>query len=256
MKYALVTGGSRGIGRAVAVSLAKMGYHVLINYHSRTDEALKTLEIITENGGTGEIMQFDVGSIDATEAVLGKWLDEHQDDYIEVLVNNAGHTKDNLLMWMTPEEWHSVINTNLNSFFYVTRLVLKGMLYKRYGRIINVTSLSGQKGLPGQANYSASKAGVVAATKSLAQEVGKKNVTVNCVAPGFIKTDMTAAINENDLKPLIPLSCISKIELYYRGSYLCKWWTLYLKRRDILDESCCYHWHGHLFMYWKKSNRS
>lgn len=206
MKYALVTGGSRGIGRSVCIKLAEMGYYVLINYKSNQTEAIATLEMIREKGSNGELIKFDVSSYEVCNDILGKWVEENSDKFIEVLVNNSGIRQDGLLMWMKKEEWHSVIDTNLNGFFNVTRLLIKDMLIKRYGRIINVVSLSGIKGLPGQANYSAAKGGVIAATKALAQEVGKKNVTVNAVAPGFIKTDMTVDINEADHKPFIPLN--------------------------------------------------
>ncbi len=133
-------------------------------------------------------------------------MDGHKEDHIEVLVNNAGIKDDVLMMWMKDEQWENVMQTNLDSFFYVTRQVLNGMLMKRYGRIINVVSLSGLKGLPGQTNYSAAKGGVIAATKALAQEVGRRGITVNAVAPGFIKTDMTENISEKDMKALIPVN--------------------------------------------------
>jgi len=140
------------------------------------------------------------------ESVLAKWQEENSDCYIEVLVNNAGIRKDTLMIWMENSHWQDVLNTNLNGFFFVTRFVLKNMLIRKYGRIVNVVSLSGLKGLPGQVNYSAAKAGVIGATKALAQEIGKKRVTVNAVAPGFIKTDMTKDLNENELKNIIPLN--------------------------------------------------
>lgn len=206
MKYALVTGGSRGIGRAVCMKLADMGFYVLINYKSNTTEAQSTLDFIKEKDGNGELLKFDVSNFEECDDVLGKWAEANSDKFIEVLVNNSGIRQDGLLMWLKKEEWQNVIDTNLNGFFNVTRLLIKNMLIKRYGRIINIVSLSGIKGLPGQTNYSAAKGGVIAATKALAQEVGKKNVTVNAVAPGFIKTDMTADINEADHKPLIPLN--------------------------------------------------
>jgi len=206
MKYALVTGGSRGIGRAVCVKLAEMGYFVLINYQSNEDEALKTQHMIQEKGGSSELMRFDVSNKEEIIGVLGNWVEKNPDKVIEVLVNNAGIRKDNLLMFMEETEWHDVIRTNLDSFFYITRLLVKGMILKKYGRIINVVSLSGLKGLPGQTNYSAAKAAVIGATKALAQEVGKKNITVNAVAPGFIRTDMTKDMNEAELKALIPLN--------------------------------------------------
>lgn len=206
MKYALVTGGSRGIGKAVCIKLAGMGYHVLINYLLNKEEALNTLQLVQQAGSEGTIIQFDVTDSLQVEGALGKWQEENSGSYIEVLVNNAGIRKDMLMMWMENSHWQDVLNTNLNGFFFVTRSVLKNMLVNKYGRIVNVVSLSGLKGLPGQVNYSAAKAGVIGATKALAQEIGKKRVTVNAVAPGFIKTDMTKDLNEDELKSLIPLN--------------------------------------------------
>ena len=206
MKFALVTGGSRGIGKAICIKLSGMDYHVLINYKSNIEEADKTLETINANGGSGEILRFDVSKPDDIENALNDWAEKNPGSYIEVLVNNAGIRKDTLMIWMENEHWFDVMNTNLNGFMYVTRKILKEMLINKYGRIVNVVSLSGIKGLPGQVNYSAAKGGVIAATKALAQEVGKKKVTVNAVAPGFIKTDMTSGLNEEELKKLIPLN--------------------------------------------------
>lgn len=182
-----------------------MGYYVLINYQSNTKAAQDTLDIIKHNGGSGELMSFDVSSAESVNNTLVKWLEAHPNYFIEVLVNNAGIRKDGLLALMSEENWHRVIDTNLNSFFYVTKIVLKGMVLHRRGRIINIASVSGLKGMAGQTNYSAAKAGIIGATKALAQEIGKRNITVNAVAPGFIKTDMTEDINENDYKNLIPL---------------------------------------------------
>jgi 3-oxoacyl-[acyl-carrier protein] reductase len=205
MKFALVTGGSRGIGRAICIRMAEMGYNVLINYRSNEQEANQTLSLIREKGVQGEILQFDVSDKEQIKTKLGGWMEANEDKIIEVLVNNAGIREDTLMMWMKDEQWDSVIKTNLDGFFYVTRLVVNSMLMKKYGRIINIVSLSGLKGLPGQVNYSAAKAGVIGATKALAQEIGRKGITVNAVAPGFIKTDMTEGLNENELKNLIPL---------------------------------------------------
>jgi 3-oxoacyl-[acyl-carrier protein] reductase len=205
MKFALVTGGSRGIGRAVCLKLADMGYNILINYKSNETEANQTLSLVKEKGVDGEIIQFDVSDRSRVQSALGGWMEANKEKIIEVLVNNAGIREDALMMWMKDEQWDSVINTNLGGFFYVTRLVVNSMLMKKYGRIINIVSLSGLKGLPGQTNYSAAKAGVIGATKALAQEIGRKGITVNAVAPGFIKTDMTGDLNENELKTLIPL---------------------------------------------------
>ncbi|MFZ4521469.1 MAG: 3-oxoacyl-ACP reductase FabG [Bacteroidales bacterium] len=212
MKYALVTGGSRGIGRAVSVRLAEMGFFVLINYHTNQQEAETTLQQVREKGSDGEILKFDISSQDEIETVLGAWQAAHEGAYIQVLVNNAGIRKDALLMWMKNEEWHDVLDTNLHSFLYVTRFLIKDMLIKKFGRIVNVVSLSGLKGLPGQSNYSAAKAGVIGATKALAQEIAKKNVTVNAVAPGFIRTDMTKDMDEAQLKAMIPMGRFGKPE--------------------------------------------
>ena len=205
MKFALVTGGSRGIGRAVCLQLAEMGYNILINYKSNETEANQTLSLVKEKGMDGEIIQFDVSDKNQVQSALGNWMETNKDKVIEVLVNNAGIREDALMMWMKDEQWDSVINTSLGGFFYVTRLVVNSMLMKKYGRIINIVSLSGLKGLPGQTNYSAAKAGVIGATKALAQEIGRKGITVNAVAPGFIKTDMTGDLNEAELKTMIPL---------------------------------------------------
>lgn len=206
MKYALVTGGSRGIGRAICTKLAESGNYIIINYTSKKEEAENTLNLVREKGGNGEIMKFNVADQAEVEGTLGKWIDENPDKTIEILINNAGVRKDQLLMWMSNEEWDTVLGIGLGGFFNVTRLIIKGMLVKKYGRVVNVVSLSGLKGLPGQTNYSAAKAGIIGATKALSQEVGRRGVTANCVAPGFIKTDMTEGINEKDFKQLIPLN--------------------------------------------------
>ena len=206
MKCALVTGGSRGIGRAISIHLGSKGFHVLINFKSNLAEAERTLDTIRQNQGTGELLPFDVSDKNDISKTLGLWMDSHKEDPIEVLVNNAGIKDDVLMMWMKDAQWENVIKTNLDSFFYVTRQVLTDMLLKRYGRIINVVSLSGLRGLPGQTNYSAAKGGVIAATKALAQEVGRRGITVNAVAPGFIKTDMTENISEKEMKALIPVN--------------------------------------------------
>lgn len=205
MKFALVTGGSRGIGKAVCIRLASMGYHVLINYRSNEAEALQTLALVKEKGVEGEIIRFDVADKEQIIATLGGWMEANPDKTIEVLVNNAGIRDDGLMMWMKDEQWNRVIDTSLGGFFYVTRLVVNSMLMKKYGRIINIVSLSGLKGMAGQTNYSAAKAGVIGATKALAQEIARKGITVNAVAPGFIKTDMTSDLNENELKAMIPV---------------------------------------------------
>lgn len=206
MKYALVTGGSRGIGKSICFKIAEMGYHVLINYRSNDKEAEDTLNQIKANGGAGELIKFDVSEHNEIKSVLEQWKVNNPDAYIEVLVNNAGIRKDALIMWMKDEDWDDVIKTNLNSFYYISKALVQDMIVNKYGRIVNVVSLSGIKGLPGQTNYSAAKGGVIAASKALAQEVGKKNVTVNCVAPGFIRTDMTKDMVEKEYKRIIPMA--------------------------------------------------
>ena len=205
MKYALVTGGSRGIGRAICVKLASQGYHVLINYVANQAKAEETLALTKEAGTEGEIIKFDVANLAETQAAIEKWQEEHKDAYIDVLVNNAGVTADSLLPMMEPEAWHKVLSTSLDGFFNVTRTVVKKMIRKKHGRIINMASISGLIGLPGQCNYSAAKGAIIAATKALSKEVGVKNITVNAIAPGFIKTDMTSALNEEELKKGISL---------------------------------------------------
>ena len=213
MKYALVTGASRGIGKAVAIRLARMGYPVLINYLRNSDAAQNVVDEITNDGGRAELLPFNVSDKQDALAAIEKWEDEHPDDYIAVLVNNAGVRRDNVMFMMSDEEWHEVLDTTLNGFFYITRHLLKYMMLRKHGgRIINIASLSGVKGLPGQTNYSAAKAALIGATKALAQEVAPRNVTVNAIAPGFIETDMTKDLPEDDLKKLIPVGRFGKPE--------------------------------------------
>lgn len=210
MKYALVTGASRGLGRAIALRLAKDGFSVIINYNRSDDAAREVLEEIVLEGGSGELMRFDVSDSAAVDAAIEGWETAHPDDYISVLVNNAGIRQDNILVFMTDEQWHSVLNTTLDGFFYLTRRVVKGMMTHRNGRIVNISSVSGLKGMPGQCNYSAAKAGIIGASKALAQEVAKRKVTVNVVAPGFIETDMTQDIPIDEIKRIVPLGRIGK----------------------------------------------
>jgi len=206
MKTALVTGGSRGIGSAISLKLATMGYYVLVNFNSNVNQAETTLSKIKQMGGEGELIQFDVANRNQIQQILGGWITSNQNNPIEILVNNAGIKDDSLMAWMSDEQWDKVLKTNLDGFFFVTRLVLDNMLLKRYGRIINIVSVSGLKGVSGQTNYCAAKAGVIGATKALAQEVGRSQITVNAVAPGFIKTDMTEDLDEKELKRLIPVN--------------------------------------------------
>ncbi|MCW1964155.1 3-oxoacyl-ACP reductase FabG [Chryseobacterium viscerum] len=213
MKCAIVTGGSRGIGRAICIKLAEeKNYHILINYASNETAANETLAKVEELGATGEILKFDVGNTEETKTVLTEWQERNPDAVVEVIVNNAGITRDGLFMWMQKEDWNSVINTSLDGFFNVTNFFIQKLLRNKYGRIINMVSVSGVKGTAGQTNYSAAKGAVVGATKALAQEVAKRNVTVNAVAPGFIKTDMTQDFNEEELKAMIPANRFGEAE--------------------------------------------
>lgn len=213
MKCALITGGSRGIGSAICQKLAEDSqYHILINYQSNKAAAKQTLEDVINAGGTGEIICFDVSNFEEVKAVLTKWQEENPEAIVEVIVNNAGITKDGLFMWMSPEDWSSVVNTSLNGFFNVTNFFIQKMLRNKYGRIVNMVSVSGVKGTAGQTNYSAAKGAVVAATKALAQEVAKRNITVNAVAPGFIRTDMTSQLDEKELIKLVPVNRFGEAE--------------------------------------------
>ena len=213
MKYALVTGGSRGIGKAICLQLAsELGYNILLNYHFNTAAAEEVKAEIEKSGLACKLLKFNVADFDATQQAIESWKSANPDAKIEVLVNNAGITKDGLFIWTNQEAWNSVINTSLNGFYNVSQAVLKDMLRSRYGRIVNIVSLSGLKGNPGQVNYSAAKGAMISATKALAQEIGKRKVTVNAVAPGFINSDMTKDFDENELKKLIPLNRFGEAE--------------------------------------------
>ena len=207
--YALVTGGSRGIGRAIAVRLAQDGYRVLINYASNDEEAQTTLKLC---GGQGELLRFDVSDFQQTRNALNEWQAQHDGEYISVVVNNAGIRRDSVLALMPEADWHRVLDITLSGFYNVTQPLLPAMQLHKFGRIINMASVSGLKGLPGQTSYSAAKGGIIAATKALAQEVGRRNVTVNAIAPGFIKTDMTEGLDEATLKKQIPMGRFGKPE--------------------------------------------
>lgn len=211
-KYALVTGASRGLGRAIALQLASQGYPIIINYQSRDDAARAVADEITSAGGEAELLKFDVSDPAAIETAVEQWESAHPDAYVDVLVNNAGIRRDSLMIFMQNEQWHSVLDVTLNGFFYLTRRLLKNMMTKRHGRIINIASLSGIKGLPGQVNYSAAKAALIGATKALAQEVAPRKVTVNAIAPGFIETDMTGDLPVGELKKMVPMNRFGKPE--------------------------------------------
>lgn len=213
MKCAIVTGGSRGIGKAICLKIAEEhDYHLLINYNSNEAAALETFKEVEALGGTGEILKFDVADANQTQQVLTEWTEKNTDAIVEVIVNNAGITKDNLFMWISQDDWSNVINTSLNGFYNVTHFFINPLLRNRFGRIVNIVSVSGLKGTPGQTNYSAAKAAVIGATKALAQEIAKRNVTVNAVAPGFIETDMTDELDQQELKKLIPANRFGKAE--------------------------------------------
>ena len=213
MKCAIITGGSRGIGRAICEKLAvDSPYHILINYQSNEQAAQETLESVQRLGGTGQLLRFDVTDKEQTERVLSQWQEANKEAQVEVIVNNAGITRDGLFMWMPYEEWDKVLKTTLDGFYHVTHFFLQKMLRQRTGRIINVASVSGVKGTAGQVNYSAAKGALVSATKALAQEVAKRNITVNAVAPGFIQTDMTAELDEKELSKLIPMGRFGKVQ--------------------------------------------
>ncbi|MCF1190180.1 3-oxoacyl-ACP reductase FabG [Mangrovimonas sp. AS39] len=213
MKCALITGGSRGIGRAICIQLAKdTDYHILINYNSNEQAALETLKEVEALGNSGEILKFNVSDAEQVNSSLDTWQTNNPDAIVEVIVNNAGITKDGLFMWMPSEDWNSVINTSLNGFYNVTHFFIQKLLRNRYGRIVNIASVSGVKGTAGQANYSAAKGALIGATKALAQEVAKRKITVNAVAPGFIKSDMTAELDEKELKNMIPMNRFGEAE--------------------------------------------
>lgn len=211
-KTALVTGGSRGIGRAVSLRLAAHGAKVYVNYVSRPEAAEETKALIEQNGGSAETVAFNVADADAVqEAIKGILATES----IDILVNNAGITRDNLLARMKPSEWDEVLTTNLKGAFVCAKSVSKSMMKKRWGRIINISSVVGFAGNAGQANYAAAKAGLVGLAKSLAREYASRNITVNCVAPGYILTEMTEtlsdAVKEQLLKE-IPLQSLGEAE--------------------------------------------
>lgn len=213
MNCALVTGASRGIGKAIAKTISKdLGLHILINYSSNTKAAEETLAEIVAEGGTAELLQFNVQDAEQVENVLVSWMKENKDNVIEVLINNAGITRDGLFLIMEKENWRDVLNISLDGFYNVTLPIIRKMSRKRYGRIVNIVSLSGQKGTPGQVNYSAAKGGLIGATKALGQEMAKRKITVNAVAPGFIESDMTKDLDEDMLKQLVPMKRFGKAQ--------------------------------------------
>lgn len=209
-KVALVTGGSRGIGKACALELAKAGYDIVINYAGNEEAANKTVSEIKDLGQNAVAKKFDVSNKEAVDNAIEEIIKEF--GRIDVLVNNAGITRDNLFMRMKEEEWLAVINTNLNSAYFVTNPVSKIMIKQRSGAIVNMASVSGVYGNAGQANYSAAKAGMIGFTKSLAKELASRNIRVNAVAPGFIQTDMTKDLPVDKIVERIPLKTLGKPE--------------------------------------------
>ncbi|TDE10290.1 3-oxoacyl-ACP reductase FabG [Dyadobacter psychrotolerans] len=223
MSCALVTGASRGLGRAIAVQLAKdHGLYILVNYSSNLAAAEEALEEIRTAGGDGELLQFNVQTKTEVDGALNGWRERNEEKFISVLVNNAGITRDGLFMWMPEQDWDDVMSISAKGLFNVTQNIIQHMLRKRTGRIVNVASVSGMKGVAGQTNYSAAKGAIISATKALAQEVAKRKITVNAVAPGFITSDMTKDLNENELKQMIPMNRFGKAdEVAHLVSFLC-----------------------------------
>lgn len=209
-QIALVTGASRGIGKAIATALAQSGRFVYLNFHSNKEKAASVLEDIIRNGGDGALLQFDVTSQEESEKAIEKIISEK--GKIDILVNNAGIRDDMLMVRMKKGNWQTVLDTNLTGFFNVTRLAVKNMLSRHFGRIINISSTSGQTGQAGQVNYSASKAGLIGATKALSREIAKRNITVNAVAPGFIETEMTEGLALQEIAKTIPAGRLGKPE--------------------------------------------
>lgn len=208
-RIALVTGGSRGIGAAIVRRLAADGYDIWLNYLHQTEKAQIVADDVRRLGRQCELLRFDVSNEAEVLAGLGKWLEIKCPD---VLVNNAGISRDTIFALMTDKEWEAVIRTSLGGFFNVTKPVVQKMIHRRQGRIITISSVSGMSGVPGQVNYSAAKAGLIGATKALAQEVARRNILVNAVAPGFIETDMIQQLPLDQILPRIPLGRLGKPE--------------------------------------------
>ena len=209
-QVAVVTGASRGIGRAIAQEFAKLGATVVVNYANSSSSAEELVDQIITAGGNATALQADVSKEEEVDNLVKTVLEKF--NKIDILVNNAGITRDTLLLRMKPADWQAVINLNLTGVYLCTRAVSKGMLKKRSGRIINIASVAGQMGNPGQANYSAAKAGVIGLTKTLAREFASRGITVNAVSPGFIDTDMTSELQSEEILKAIPLGRYGKPE--------------------------------------------
>jgi len=213
MNCALITGASKGIGRATALQLSKdHNLHILINYSSDTNAAEETLDKIISEGGSGELLKFKVQDKPEVDHAIAIWHQNNSEKFIQVLVNNAGISRDGLFMWMPESNWDDVIAISLKGLYNVTQSVIRQMMREKTGRIINISSISGLRGVPGQTNYSAVKAGVIGATKALAQEVAKMNITVNVIAPGFINTAMIKNIDMEKYLKAIPVGRIGEPE--------------------------------------------
>lgn len=201
------------MGRAICLELATQGIPVIINYQSNQQAAEEVQSLCAAKGVEAELMKCDVSDMAQVDACIDAWEEAHPEDYIAYLVNNAGIRRDNMMFMMPAEDWHAVLNTSLDALYYVTRKVLPKMMMRRHGgSIVNMASLSGLKGLPGQTNYSATKAGIIGATKALAQEVAARSITVNAVAPGFIESDMTKDLDVDTLKQQVPCKRFGKPE--------------------------------------------
>ncbi|NDJ86130.1 MAG: 3-oxoacyl-[acyl-carrier-protein] reductase [Chloroflexi bacterium] len=212
-RVALVTGAGRGIGRAIALELGRQGATVVANYHQSADGANEVVAAIEAQGGQAIAHQADVTSLEAVTAMIKAITQSYEK--LDILVNNAGTTRDQLIMMMKPDDWSTVLETNLTSAWNCCKAAVRGMVRKRYGRIINITSVSGIAGQAGQTNYSASKAGLIGLTRALAREVADRNITVNAVAPGFIPTDMTSGLSEdliNQVLENIPMKRLGAVD--------------------------------------------
>jgi 3-oxoacyl-[acyl-carrier protein] reductase len=208
-KIAVVTGGSRGLGRGIAIELGKRGAKVVVNYHANADAAREVVQLIKDAGGEALAVQADVSRYDAAQSLIKAAADFG--GRLDILVNNAGTTRDMLLAMMPEADWDLVIATNLKSAYNCSKAALRPMMRQKYGRIVNITSVAGLAGNPGQTNYSASKAGLIGFTKSLAKEIGGRNITVNAVAPGFVPTDLISSVPQNLLDEAVKMTPLGRL---------------------------------------------